>query len=90
MGANERHLQKETFQKSSLPGILTSRFACREIPVTAGCQRHVPPGRPQKGAAQPGSCWDFGRLGQMWRFLKGKWKVCNLMGEHTLIYQSSN
>lgn len=44
MGANERHLQNETFQKTFLSGILKREFACRENPLTAGCQRHIPPG----------------------------------------------
>lgn len=42
MGANERHLQNETFQKTFLSGILKREFACREILLTAGCQRHIP------------------------------------------------
>lgn len=42
MGANERCLQNETFQKTFLSGILKREFACREILLTAGCQRHIP------------------------------------------------
>lgn len=42
MGANERLLQNETFQKTFLSGILKREFACREILLTAGCQRHIP------------------------------------------------
>lgn len=42
MGANERRLQNEAFQKTFLSGILKREFACREILLTAGCQRHIP------------------------------------------------
>lgn len=42
MGANKRCLQNESFQKTYLSGILKREFACREILLTAGCQRHIP------------------------------------------------
>lgn len=42
MGVNEKCLQNETFQKTFLSRILKREIACREILLTAGCQRRIP------------------------------------------------
>ena len=64
MGGNERHLQNETFETTFLSGILKREFACREILVTAGCQRHTPTsvvcGREQNSTDSVGISGDLG------------------------------